>query len=227
MGTEPTLAEIIREAIASHMLDVHVAMPAEVVSFDRATGTCEVKPKIRRAITDTAGEVQHEELPNIPNVPVHYPRSAVFSMTWDLVKGDHVLLVFNSSAIGNWRETGDLSDPGDLRRHDLSYPVAFAGIAPKGDVAPSAADAAVLEVEAPYTHVQVGAAASEFVARADKVESLFKTLADAIVNAVVAPNDGGATLQTNAKAALVSAGWTNSGTTPPANSSATAKLKSE
>lgn len=169
MGAEPTLAEIIREAIASHMLDLHVAMPAEVVSFDRATGTCEVKPKIRRAIHDTAGEVQHEELPNIPNVPVHYPRSAVFSMTWDLVEGDHVLLVFNSSAIGNWRETGDLSNPGDLRRHDLSYPVAFAGIAPKGDVLPSAADAAVLEVEAPYTHVQVGAAATDFVAMNQKV----------------------------------------------------------
>jgi len=224
VSTEPNLAEIIREALDARMNDLHVAMPAKVVSYDEATQTVEVQPMIRRAMLDTDGQPTHEELPNIPNVPVAFPRSAAFQMTWPLAKGDPVLLVFNSSAIGQWRETGDLADPVDLRRHDLSYPVAFPNVGPNGDVAPTASDAVVMTPVAPATHVRVGGVSAQFVALESLVNARFKELADAILNAAVAPNDGGAALQTAAKLALTSSGW--SGTLAPPTMAAT-KLKSE
>jgi hypothetical protein len=181
---------------------------------------------VRRAITDSVGNTQHEELPKLPNVPVLFPRSAAFSATWPIAKGDTVLVVFCSSAIGNWRESGDVADPGDLRRHDLSHAVAIPGVAPDGDVLPTDPAAAVIEVNPPATHVTVGAGASEFVALSNHADTFLEDITAAIAAAVPAPNDGGAALQTSLLAALSSAGWGGGGTTLP-NSTAATKLKSE
>jgi len=222
---EPTLAEIIRSALDARLLDLHVALPCRVESYDATAQTVEVMPLVRRAIEDDIGETQHEDLPKLPNVPVLFPRSAAFSATWPLAPGDTVLVVFCSSAIGNWRESGDLADPGDLRRHDLSHAIAIPGIAPDGDTIPTSSTAAVLEVNPPATHVEVGSTSATFVALAALVESLVDDLADAILNAAVTPNDGGAGLQTAAKATLTGLGWT--GTTPPTDTTAATKLKSE
>jgi hypothetical protein len=227
MGAEPTLAEIVRLALESRLLDLHVALPCRVESYDATTQTIEALPMVRRAITDTSGETQHEDLPTLPNVPVLFPRSAAFSASWPLAPGDFVLVVFCSSAIGNWRESGDIADPGDLRRHDLSHAVAIPGIGPKGSTIPTSPTAAVLEVTAPATHVAVGAAATDFAALASKVEGIVGALAAEILNATAVPNDGGAAIQTAAKTALGLLGWTGGGTTPPANSTAATKLKSE
>lgn len=226
MGAEPTLAEIMRRAIDSRMLDVHVALPGRVESYDPSKQTCEVLPMVRRAIADTEGNTQHEDLPKLPNVPVLFPRSAAFSATWPLAKGDFVLVVFCSSAIGQWRETGEVSNPVDLRRHDLSHAIAIPGIAPKGSTIPTASDAALLEVSGTATHVQVGAGSAEFVSRDDKVQARLGELFDAITNAVPKPGglDGGAQFKTQLLAALTSAGWSSTGTSP---TTAATKLKSE
>ena len=176
MGTEPTLPEIIRRALDSRLLDVHVALPCKVLVFTPGTPpTVEVLPMVRRAIEDDDGGIQHEELPPIPNVPVLFPNSAMFSAAWYLVPGDFVLVIFCSSAIGNWRESGDISDPGDLRRHDLSHAVAIPGMLPKGGSIPMSSTEVVLEVNAPATHIAVGAAATEFIVLADKLVSVFNT----------------------------------------------------
>jgi hypothetical protein len=224
---EPTLAEIIRLAIASKLLDVHSAEVARVESYNAATQTIDALPMVRRAIVDSDGDVQHEELPKIPNVPVLFPRSGAFSLTWPLAPGDFVLLVFCSSACGNWRETGDVSDPGDLRRHDLSYSFAVPGIGPNSATLPTMATAALFEVSSPATHVQVGAGSAQFVALSNLVESLVGALAAAILNATPTGGDGGAAVLAAAKATLSGQGWTGGGTTPPAGATAATKLKSE
>lgn len=223
---EPTQAEIIREALDSRLLDVHVALPARVESYDPATLTVEVLPMVRRAILDTENKIAHEDIPKIPNVPVLFPNSTAFSATWPLQKGDFVLLVFNEAAIGQWRETGDISNPGDIRRHDLSYPVAIPGIKPKTGTTPTAPDAAVVEVGAPATHVTFGAGASEFVSLSNFTDTFIQDIVTALNAAVPTPNDGGAGLITTFLAALSSAGWGGGGTTLP-NSTAASKLKSE
>lgn len=173
--TEPTQAEIIRSAIESRLADLWTAIPCRVESYDPTTNTVEAFPMVRRAIQDTEGVTQHEELPVLPNVPVLYPSSAGFSGTWPLFKGDFVLVVFCAAAIGNWRETGDISDPGDLRRHDLSYGFAIPGAVPKSVVHPTSSTAVVFEVTAPVTHIAIGAAATEFVVLTDKMVSTFNS----------------------------------------------------
>jgi len=230
MGAEPTLTEIVRLAIESKLLDVHVSLPCRVESYDPATITVEALPMVRRAIEDADGKIQHEELPPIPNVPVLFPSSSAFSGAWPLVPGDFVLVVFCSSAIGSWRESGDIADPVDLRRHDLSHAVAIPCVWPAAQAPTKIATnptAMLLEVNAPATHVQVGELASSFVALSNKVESALSDLADAIVNAGIFAGDGGATLQTSAKTTLTGKGWTGGGSIPPVGLTAATKLKSE
>lgn len=221
---EPTLAEVIRRAIDSRALDLHVALPGRVEKYDAATQTAEVLPMVRRAIVDEDGDVQHEDLPPIPNVQIAFPRGGGFSATWPLDKGDHVLLVFNSWATGQWRETGDISDPIDLRKHSLSNPVAIPGVAPKREVLPTDAAAAVIEVAGTATELKVGAAASSFVSLDDKVQTRLGEIYTAISGAAVAAGDGGATLKSAIIAALGASGWAGGGTTP---TTASTKLKAE
>lgn len=216
-GIEPSLAEIVRLALDSKMLDVHVALPCRVEKYDAATQTVEVAPMVRRALTNTDGETQHEDLPVLPNVPVCFPRSANFSATWPISKGDFVLVIFCSSAIGTWRATGQLSDPVDLRRHDLSYAVAIPGIAPDGSTIPTASDAAVLEVGGAATHVAVGAAATDFVAMNQKVMDALQDIATTFNGHIhLTPAGGGG----------VASDITTTPYVPPADVAAT-KLKSE
>lgn len=225
-GIEPSLAEIMRLAMDSRLLDLHVALPCRVEKYDAATQTVEVLPMVRRALTDTDGGTQNEDLPILPNVPVLFPRSANFSATWPISPGDFVLVIFCSSAIGTWRATGQLSDPVDLRRHDLSHAVAIPGVAPDGATIPTAADAALLEVGGSATHVQVGAAATDFVSLSGFVDSFLENIASAINSGVPAPNDGGLALKNSIMVALQASGWGSGGTTIP-NSTAATKLKSE
>lgn len=226
--SEPTLAEIFREASDSRLSDVHVAMPGRVVSYDRATSTANVLPMVRRAISDNAGATQHEELPVIPNVRVLFPKGGAFNMTWDLEAGDFVLLVICSSAIGHWRETGDVADPVDLRRHDLSHAVAIPGIGAKANVLP-VDPAGVPLITVPLMKIDgslnVGILLAEAVALASKVETFLGDLATSIQNGVPGGADGGAALQTSILGLLAAAGWTAGGTTPPTTASSNLKAK--
>lgn len=127
---EPTSPELTERAIASRLEDLHTAGPGIVVSYDAAKRTAEVQPAWNRPTLDTDGGIAEEVLPPLTNVPVMWPRSATFSITSTLVKGDTVLLVFNGRAPTGWRTTGEVATPQDLRIHGLGYPVAIPGYCP-------------------------------------------------------------------------------------------------
>jgi len=216
MGAEPTLAEIIRLAIASRLMDLHVALPGKVIAYDASKQTAEVQPMIRRAISDSNGEIAHEDLPKIPNVPVKFPRGSgdSYSITWPIAPGDFVLLVFCSWAIGQWRESGDLSDPVDLRKHGLGNPIAIPGIAPKTGSIPT--DPSAMVIEGP--EVKVGPAAVDFVAMNAKVLAELASIAGVLsAHTHTVPITGPAGTTTSSPAGVYA---------PPADVAST-KLKAE
>lgn len=231
MTTRVSEAEIIRLAMDSRLMDVHVALPCRVVTYYRETQTVDVLPMVRRAIHDTEGKIQHEDLPILPNLPVCFPRGGTFSQSWDLVAGDFVLVVFCSWAIGQWRESADISNPVDLRKHDLSHGVAIPGLGGKTGMVPFdvlgapliTADTlkihAVVEVGDPVIPTAVP------VSIAALVDARIGELADAILNAMPASGDGGAALQAAAKVTLAAAGWTGGGVIPPTTESSNLKAE--
>ena len=230
MSTEPTLAEIIRVAAENRERDLFTALVGVVQAYTPGPPgppVVDVLPVIKRALPDRSGGIVHEDLPVIPNVPVIFPSVGNFSFSWPIAPGDHVLLVCTGWSHQAWRETGAVSEPGDLRTHEVGNAVAFAGVHPKTTTIPTAADAALLEVDGiTVTHVQVGAGAADFVTLDGLIQARLGELFDAITNAVPKPGglDGGAQFKTQLLAALGLAGWSSAGTTP---TTAATKLKSE
>lgn len=183
MPLAPDLTEVLEAAIEARLLDLHTALPGTVKSYDAAKQTAEIIPQIRSAAPKADGGVVAETIPVIPNVPVQWPRGGGCALHFPLAPGDHVLLVFSESATGHWRETGELSDPGDLRRHSLGYPIAIPGIAPNASPIedPGASGEAVLSVGSNV--FRVGGPLADFVALSMKVDAQLNALKALIATA--------------------------------------------
>lgn len=195
---------------------MYVARPGKVTAYDPLTNTAVVQPMIKHALYKGDGERVYEELPEIPFVPVLFPRASGYAITLPVATGDYVLLVFCDVSLAEWREGGDVSEPVDARRHSIGWPVAVPGFFP--DVAPLSPNP--LDVAARLAGMCMGADGGEDQVRfrGGKIElghdavtgqaldsmalaSKVDALMNAIVNAVIVPNDGGAAI----KAAVVAA----------------------
>lgn len=176
MPNEPTDAEVIRAAIESKLLDLHTSLPARVKSYNDATQTADVVPVIRRAVRKRDGSVAHEDLPTIHNVPVMWHEGGGFSVRLPLAPGDHVWLIFSEAATAQWRATGQVSQPGDLRRHDLSYAAAIpAGHPVKGSLPAGVPGSAWARTPGDF-HFAANPLLSQYVALANKVNEALAAL---------------------------------------------------
>lgn len=167
MPSSPNENDVTRAAINVALSELHTSLPGTVKTFDRDTQTVSVQPMVKRAIKRLNGDLTHETLPIVQNVPVMFPRGGGCSIQWPISEGDAVLLVFSEAATAQWRATGQISEPGDLRRHDLSYAYAIPGGAPGGDelTAPTGTEMLIT----PTSHLRVGGPTADFVALAEKV----------------------------------------------------------
>lgn len=190
MPKRPTLGEAVRLALESWARDVHTAIPGRIESYDAAKQVADVLPVIRDARPDELDDTELFEPPVIPNVPVCWPRGGGYALHFPLAKGDYVILLFQEAATGHWRESGEVSEPGDLTRFGFGYPVAFPGIAPNAGALADAPDGEAV-INVPDGKVlRVGGAAADFVALAAKVEAELEKIANAFTTFV--PGSGGA-----------------------------------
>lgn len=128
---EPSLSEVIRDALDARLVDVHTATIGQIVTYDPITQTANVRLVTKRALAREDGEIEHEEPPVLPSVPVSWPRAGGFFLHMPVLPGDSCLLVFCEDSNAMWRETGAAGMvPGDVRRHSYSSAVAIMGVAP-------------------------------------------------------------------------------------------------
>ncbi len=177
-GIPPTYSEVIARAIESRLGDLYTAMPGRVESYDRATQTASVTPQVRRTLPTTDEDIYiNEDLPVIPNVPVLFPRGGGFSITFDLVKGDYVQLVFQMFSTAQWRQTGEVSDPEDVRLHSPGSAFAIPGIAPNaGALAGSKIVAGALCINGP--EIRISDDATEYAAMGAAVKAWIEAIRD-------------------------------------------------
>lgn len=180
MALEPTLQEVIADAIESRLLEVHTSIPGKVVSYDKKSQTAEVAPVVQRAEPRDDGSSALTPLPSIPNVPVSWHRGGGAGLTMPLKAGDHVLLVFSEAAFGHWRASGELAPPGDLRRHSLGYAYAVPGGGPESQALDDAAGDGEVVLTVGDNVFRVGGASADMVALAklvqlalDKIQATF------------------------------------------------------
>ena len=211
-----------------HELEQHVAIPGRVERYDAATQIADVLPLVRHPVPQPDGSYALEDLPVVPSVPVIFPRVGRMFVSLPVSVGDTVQLLVNTAAIGHWRAgSGDVTDPGDLRRQHLAHAVAIPGlytrghalqhasatdlvlgddqgtrltIAPSGAVTLTTGAGVALKIDNDGT-VHLGGNAGELVAMAALVTAQLEALKTAISAAAVTPGDGGAAF----KAALVGA----------------------
>ena len=124
-----TMAQVISRALDARLADVHVAMPARIERYDAAAQTADCKPLVKRPVVVDGVELV-ESLPVIPSVPVAFPRAGAWFLSFPIVKGDTVLLIFADRSLDQWLERGGEVDPGDVRTHALDGAIAMVGLYP-------------------------------------------------------------------------------------------------
>lgn len=128
MSRTPTLAEALRGILDARVADLRVSIPARVESYDATKQRIDAQPLIRHVYEDEDGARHVEDLPVVTDVPVCFPGSGPYSITWTLAKGDTVLLVFADASLDRWLVRGGAVDPGDTRTHAPSDAIAIPGL---------------------------------------------------------------------------------------------------
>lgn len=123
MSASPTIVEALEGLIEARLRDVRVAVPAQVVSYDRTIQAASVQPLIQDGYTKEDGTRGVETMPQIPRVPVMFPGDR-----YDLVKGDTVLLIISHASLDKWKSKGGVTDPLTDRHHDMSDAMAIPGL---------------------------------------------------------------------------------------------------
>ena len=195
----PSLAELLKIAIDAGQAKLHVSLPGSVETYDPALQVADVQPLLRRTLVATDGtELDAETLPILRGVPVAFPRGGGGFLSFPLVKGDFVHLVFVERSMDQWLNgDGELTTPADFRMHSLSDPVAYPGLYPRGRaLADAHAENLVWGFEGgaqvhvrPDGEVHLAAnEAADYVALADLVKGEISALRDTVNSLVTAYN---------------------------------------
>lgn len=171
MGTEdgkPGLGDLLSLTSKQGAAKMRGPAPATVVSYDRATQTCDA-----RLLVYPKGGTKP---PDIRQVPVFFLRGAGMSITMDLAPGDEVLLIPCEADIGAWIARGVTGEAPTARKASFADAIALAGIGSmKTKLAADAYEADALVVKA--DEIRLGSsAAADFVALASKVLTELQTI---------------------------------------------------
>jgi hypothetical protein len=175
-----------------------------VESYDASAQTCDVLPQLKRQMPDGDGGFTIEDLPVLPGVPVCHPRGGGFFASFPLQKGDFVLVVFAERPIGNWRQKGQASNPGDNRMHPLAGAMAIpCNLYPSSQALQDVDGTNMVigkdgtsgaQVVITPTGIELGGNAAA-VALASKVKAWFDAFNAAVTGWTPVANDGGAALK--------------------------------
>lgn len=100
-------------------LNIRVAMPGIIQSFDATSQTATVQLAIRERV-NINGNQEWTEIPLLVDVPVLFPRAGGYSITFPVSQGDECLVVFADCCFDAFWQSGGVQNQVDRRRHDLS-----------------------------------------------------------------------------------------------------------
>lgn len=122
-----TPADIISNVIDSRINSIHTANIGIIKSYDASTNRSTIQPALNIKYLTQPEPIP---LPVIENVPIIFPWSSSFSMTFPVREGDYCLLVFIERSIDLWKAVGGQVTPDDPRKYNLSDCVAIPGLLP-------------------------------------------------------------------------------------------------
>lgn len=131
----PTTRDVADAREEQLLLSLDGPMPGRVQSYDPATQTADIVPLVRKQVVQPDGEYTMEALPVLPSVPVCHWRAGGAMLSLPIEEGTYGLVIVCAPAIGHWRVgDGDVTDPGDLRRHHMAHAVFLpCGLVPRSE----------------------------------------------------------------------------------------------
>lgn len=122
-----TLDEAIQSAVEAKLAETHTAIPGKIVSVDFAKQTCVMQPTVKARVHKPDGTQDWVDLPQIPDVPLHFPSGGGVTLTFPVKEGDEGLIVFSGRTQDAWQQQGGDQQQVDLRPHDASNAFAMVG----------------------------------------------------------------------------------------------------
>lgn len=113
------------------------ALPCIVQSVNLAKMTIVAQPTIQGVTYDENNNATYVNLPVLADVPICFPSAGGFMITFPIVQGDEVLVIFASRCIDAWWQLSGIQVPLEMRMHDLSDGFAIPGPKSVPNVFPS------------------------------------------------------------------------------------------
>lgn len=107
--------------------NLRVAAIGYVVKYDPEAVTVDVQLFGQEGVRLENGDTETNDLPILADVPVYFPHSKDFVMTWPIKPGDECMVVFMDRCIDAWFQNMKISPQVESRMHDLSDGIAFVG----------------------------------------------------------------------------------------------------
>ena len=110
-------------------IDLRVACPGIILSFDPIEQTVSVQLALRENVSDSEYNKEWQAIKPISDIPIVIPRAGGYCITMPIKPGDECLVVFGDMCIDAWWERGGIQNQMDksMRRHDLSDGFAILG----------------------------------------------------------------------------------------------------
>ena len=115
--------EQLRRMMENTSSNIRVSVPAEIVNFDTDKQTATVQPLIKERVNG-----EWEQLPQLLDVPVVFPKAGGYCLTFPIKEGDECLIIFSDMCLDAWWQSGGVQNQLECRRHDLSDAMCIIGI---------------------------------------------------------------------------------------------------
>lgn len=122
LGTQNQLYD---KLIQKASFDIRCCIPGIIQSYNAENNTAEIQPAIREEVVNEDNSVSYVNLPLLINVPIVFPSTKLGGVRFTLEQGDECLVVFSDLSYDNFWISGNVQNPIEVRRHDLSDGIAI------------------------------------------------------------------------------------------------------
>lgn len=182
MPLRRTLAEILGQHADALKADIRKCVPATVTAVHPDRQTVDVQLGTQNILFDDLGDITVEDATSIADVPLGCLRGGGFFVWVPVTVGDSVLLVYSDLSADTWRSgDGSPQPPGFAGRHTADSAFALPMYAPDAKALASpqtdankviiGKDGGSTQIKISGSDIELGAAVTDYVALASKIDS--------------------------------------------------------